>query len=113
MNWKAWIHSSIVALLSIVVGAVEQYFQSGGVVPQNSVQWHSFLASVAGTILLAIGTLLKQSPIQGSVLDPAPGGVQAANKPVSVIAPPPPPQVLISAPPVPRPSTAPPTDPPA
>jgi hypothetical protein len=79
MNWKAWIHTVVVAILSIVAGAVEQYFQSGGAIPQNEIQWHSFLASIAGTALIGIAALLKQSPIKGTLIDPAPGGVQAAG----------------------------------
>lgn len=63
MNIKAWIHSAVVAILSMVVGAVEQYFQSGGVLPQNSVQWHSFIASIAGTAVLGVTALLKSSPL--------------------------------------------------
>lgn len=77
MNWKAWIHSAIVALISIGMGAVEQYFQTGGTIPQTSAQWHTFAISVGGTALVGIGALLKQSPIKGSLTDPAPGGVQA------------------------------------
>jgi hypothetical protein len=101
MNWKAWIHSFVIALLSILLAAVEQYFKTGGVVPQTSTQWHLFFASVIGTAIIAIPALLKQSPLLGSVTDPAPGGVQTAGTPVSVVAKVPDPTVLVA--PIPKP----------
>ena len=72
MNWKAVLHSIVVALASVVVGAVEQYFQNGGIVPQNSTQWHSFLATIGGTVVLGIAALLKSSPLAPPPPNPNP-----------------------------------------
>ena len=63
MNWKVWVHSAIVAVAGVLVGALEQYFQSGGVVPQNSQQWHTFISTVSGTAVVGIVALLRQSPL--------------------------------------------------
>lgn len=63
MNWKATLHSAVVALAGIVVGAIEQYIQNGGVIPQNSQQWHTFFLATGGTILTGVLALLKQSPL--------------------------------------------------
>jgi hypothetical protein len=79
MNWKVWLHSAAVALASILAGAVEQYFKTGGVIPQTDAQWRSFAISVGSTILIGIAALLKQSPLPGSITDPGPGGVQGSG----------------------------------
>ncbi len=61
---KAWIHSFVVGAISVIVGALEQYIENGGVIPQNAQQWHAFVGAVSGTVLVGILALLKQSPIQ-------------------------------------------------
>jgi hypothetical protein len=77
MNWKAVVHTGVVTLLSILAGAVDQYFNNGGVIPQTTLQWHSFFMFVGSTALIGVVALLKQSPLAGSLLDPAQGGIQA------------------------------------
>jgi len=81
MNWKAIIHSAVVGLASLIVGAIEQYLQSGGVVPQNAQQWHVFLGSVGGTVLVGVSALLKQSP-----LNPAPPPNLSSKVPLVLLA---------------------------
>lgn len=63
MNWKTWIHSAVVSILSAVIGAVLQYLQNGTMLPQTPAQWHTFEGTVAGAALLSIAALLKQSPL--------------------------------------------------
>lgn len=80
MNWKATLHSAVVAVVGVIAGVLEQYFENGGVIPQNAQQWHAFIGSVSGTILVGILALLKQSPIQPTQAS-APAQPQEAPKP--------------------------------
>jgi hypothetical protein len=80
MNWKVVLHSAIVTGLSVLVGAIEQYFHTGGAIPQTGAQWQAFLGSVAATALLAVAALLKQSPLNAS-----PGGASSASGNVTKI----------------------------
>lgn len=71
-NWKIALHSILVAVASIVVGAFEQYFESGGVVPRNKTEWHAFFGTIGGTCVLGIVALLKQSPLYQAPAAPPP-----------------------------------------
>jgi hypothetical protein len=103
MNLKAWLHS----LAAAAIGGASTALLSAGFMPETFNFSHQGLINVAKVAfcgaIVPVLTLLKQSPVPGSVTDPAPGGVQGAGKAVSIVAPAPAPTVLVQATPPPAP----------
>lgn len=84
-NWKTVLHSAILGLASLLVGALEQYFDHGGAVPQNPHQWHAFISAIGGTLVLGIVAYLKQSPLNPQPPAPTPPS-STATKVVIILA---------------------------
>jgi hypothetical protein len=97
VNWKTWLNSIFAAAIGGASNAVLGVF----VMPDTFNFTHAGLVNLGKVAFMGaivpVLTLLKQSPIPGSVTDPAPGGVQAAGKAVSIVAPPTAPTVLAQA----------------
>jgi hypothetical protein len=112
MNWKTWLNS----LIAAAIGGASNALLGAGLMPDTFNFSHQGWINIAklafcGAIVPVL-TLLKQSPIPGSVTDPAPGGVQGAGKAVSIVAPAPAPTVLVQATPPPAPVSVVPLTPP-
>ena len=80
-----WLHS----ILAAAIGGASNAALGAIAMPDTFNFSHAGLVNLGKIALIGalvpVLTLLKQSPLPGTVTDPAPGGVQDPGKPVSVI----------------------------